>query len=177
MKKLILSLLLVPSLLFGGINNPPTSGSTVTTEVYLSGWNGAGSTNTTVYRFLNIITNSGSPDMTITQSASLGDSITINTTGIYSISFSDIMNDSATGVQETISITKNTIVVAGSGSTDANVIDKDVGLTVPGSALPVKLSASTHLISGDVIRVLNGAFNGGGAFTDQTTNLRITRLQ
>lgn len=50
--------------------------------------NGNGSTNTAVRRFTNIVTNTGS-DITYADSATLGGTFTINTDGVYAISYSD----------------------------------------------------------------------------------------
>lgn len=56
--------------------------------VKLNTGNGFGSTNTAIRRFLNVVTNLGS-DITYTDSATLGGSFTINTSGNYAISYSD----------------------------------------------------------------------------------------
>lgn len=50
--------------------------------------NGSGSTNTAVRRFVTTVTSTG-PDITYTDSATLGSSFTINTNGVYSISYAD----------------------------------------------------------------------------------------
>jgi hypothetical protein len=64
---------------------------TVTVPFYsmvrLNTGNGQGSTNTAIHRFLTTVTNQGS-DITYADSATLGGSFTINTSGIYSASFS-----------------------------------------------------------------------------------------
>jgi hypothetical protein len=59
-----------------------------TSMVRLNTGNGYGSTNTKIRRFTNTVTNQGS-DITYADSASLGASLTINTAGIYAISYSD----------------------------------------------------------------------------------------
>ena len=64
---------------------------TVTVPFYsmvrLNTGNGQGSTNTSVHRFTTTVTNQGS-DITYADSATLGGSFTINTSGIYAVSFS-----------------------------------------------------------------------------------------
>jgi len=64
---------------------------TVTVPFYsmvrLNTGNGQGSTNTAIHRFTTTVTNQGS-DITYADSATLGGSFTINTSGIYSVSFS-----------------------------------------------------------------------------------------
>lgn len=56
--------------------------------VRLNSANGYGSINTCIRRFLNIVTNQGS-DITYADSATLGASFTINTSGVYAVSYSD----------------------------------------------------------------------------------------
>jgi hypothetical protein len=51
--------------------------------IRLSGGNGYGSTNTKIRRYTTTVSSSGS-DITLTQSATNGDSFTINTAGVYS---------------------------------------------------------------------------------------------
>jgi len=57
-------------------------------SVFLNTVNGYGSTNNKIRRFTNIVRNSGA-DITYADSATLGSSFTINTTGMYSISCTD----------------------------------------------------------------------------------------
>ena len=69
--------------LFG---SDPTSGSASGTPSYLrlDGYNGFGSTNTMINRYTTVTTNVGT-DFTYADSATLGNSITINTAGIYTV--------------------------------------------------------------------------------------------
>lgn len=53
--------------------------------------NGHGSTNTMIRRFTNTVLNQGS-DITYADSATLGASFTINTNGVYAISYGDTCN-------------------------------------------------------------------------------------
>jgi hypothetical protein len=62
--------------------------------VRLNTMNGGGSTNTAIRRFSNVVTNQGS-DITYADSATLGASFTINTSGVYAISYNDSFNASA----------------------------------------------------------------------------------
>ena len=69
----------------------PTFTGNVTTPlsyVRLNTANGYGSTNTKIRRFTNIVNNVGT-DITYADSATLGATFTINTSGVYSASFSD----------------------------------------------------------------------------------------
>jgi hypothetical protein len=56
--------------------------------VRLNTANGCGSTNTMIRRFTNTVTNQGS-DITYADSATLGATFTINTSGVYAISYTD----------------------------------------------------------------------------------------
>jgi hypothetical protein len=60
-------------------------------EVWVQGGNGYGSTNNKIRRFSNTLVNVGS-DITYADSAANGGSFTINTTGVYAISYSDLFN-------------------------------------------------------------------------------------
>ena len=69
----------------------PTFTGNVTTPlsyVRLNTANGYGSTNNKIRRFTNIVNNVGT-DITYADSATLGGTFTINTTGVYSVSYSD----------------------------------------------------------------------------------------
>lgn len=74
----------------------------ISSMVRLNTANGYGSTNTKIRRFTNTVTNQGT-DITYADSATLGASFTINTNGVYAISYSDNFN--ATG---TAGLTKDT---------------------------------------------------------------------
>lgn len=62
----------------------PSSGS----MVRLNTANGYGSTNTRIRRFTTVVTNQGS-DITYADSATLGGSFTINTSGVYALQYND----------------------------------------------------------------------------------------
>jgi len=59
--------------------------------VRLNTSNGYGSTNTAIRRFTTTVSNQGS-DITYADSATLGASFTINTNGVYSISYTELFN-------------------------------------------------------------------------------------
>jgi len=73
----------------------PSGGSAPTSRITLDTFNGFGSTNTAQMIFLNITDNSGGADLSYA-TASTGDTITINTTGMYSI----VMNTSSAGADD-----------------------------------------------------------------------------
>ena len=66
---------------------PPKS-TDAASMVRLNTANGYGSTNTAIRRFTNVVTNQGT-DITYADSATLGSSFTINTAGVYSITYVD----------------------------------------------------------------------------------------
>ena len=84
--------------------------------IRLNTTNGVGSTNTAIRRWLNVVQNQGT-DITYADSATLGASFTINTTGIYSISHTDVFNGgvafgpslNATGAELTTSFVSLTL--------------------------------------------------------------------
>jgi len=73
----------------------PTGGSAPTSRITLDTFNGFGSTNTAQMIFTNITDNSGGADLTYATAAT-GDTITVNTTGMYSI----VMNTSSAGADD-----------------------------------------------------------------------------
>lgn len=66
----------------------------VQSMVRLSAQNGYGSTNTAIRRWATTLTNQGS-DITYLDSPTLGGKFTINTSGVYSISYSDVFSAAA----------------------------------------------------------------------------------
>lgn len=65
-------------------------GNSANSMVRLNTANGYGSTNTVIRRFTTVVTNQGS-DITYDDSATLGASFTINTTGVYAITYTSQM--------------------------------------------------------------------------------------
>ena len=122
-------------------------------EVHLHTTNGFGSTNTKIRRWTTAITNTGS-DITYADSSTLGATFTINTTGLYSIDYTDQFNaadilgislNSSQLTTSIISITAADAIIYTSSS-DANEVT-DVGITLT-------------LVATDVIRC-----HAGGAVT------------
>ena len=70
---------------------PTTAVPVFPSMVRLNTANGYGSTNTKIRRFTNTVTNQGT-DITYADSATLGASFTINTNGVYAISYTDCTN-------------------------------------------------------------------------------------
>lgn len=107
--------------------------------------NGYGSTNTAIRRFSNVVTNQGS-DITYADSAANGASFTINTSGVYSISYSDQFNSSS-GFG--ISLNSNQLTSGITTITASHVVA--IGRTVSSSNADC-VSATLYLAAGDVIR-------------------------
>ena len=66
----------------------PGAGNTNQSMIRLNTSNGYGSTNTKIRRFTNQVTNQGT-DITYADSTTLGASFTINTSGVYAVSYAD----------------------------------------------------------------------------------------
>jgi len=134
------------------------SSSVPTSMVRWNTANGYGSTNTRIRRFVNSVTNIGS-DITATDSATLGASFTINTSGIYSISYSDNFNTSA---HFCLSLNAS---IPTSPLTGAPVSEVLVGATTSQANFASNASWTGYLASGSVIRA-----HGDGSPVGTTTN-------
>jgi len=154
-----------------GTSTPPTWQNPTFTapnsEVFITGGNGYGSTNTKIRRFVNTVVSSGS-DITYADSATNGGSFTINTTGIYAISY----NDGAFTTESTLGVSLNStqlttdIISITNADRVTNVVDYLNRYSFCGSTL--------HLISGDVIRAhTDGLPDRTG---DSEVAFRITRI-
>src|SRR6266403_630079 len=156
-------LLMFAGLVWSQTSAPPTL---ATSEVSMDTGNGFGSTGLYARRFSNVDVNVGS-DITLTQSATNGDSFTINTNGICAISYT---NYSANGDTSIISLNS-------SGATTTN------SLTVANRLCAFSMSAgqlhscsiTLGLSSGDVIR----AHSSTAGQTDGNDYVRfvITRVR
>src|SRR5580693_1830024 len=136
-------------------------------EVSLDTGNGIGSSYTTIRRFANVDINTGS-DITYTDSASAGASFTINTNGIYSISYTDWRTDTGDGA----GITVNANPAASLGAVAlANILCEDS----PNPSNVHSCSVTTLLASGDVIlpQWAGGGFSGSNA----TSRFVITKVR
>jgi len=70
------------------------TGVTAQSYVRLNTANGYGSTNTKIRRFTTIVDSAGS-DITYADSATLGATFTINTAGVYSVSYTDMFSSTS----------------------------------------------------------------------------------
>lgn len=127
--------------------------------------NGYGSTNTKIRRFTTISDNYG-PAITYADSVTLGASFTINSPGVYNISYTDRL--AAVG---TIGISKNSAAL----TTDIFTITEATKLaqeTVGGNQYSSSCSWTGYLIAGDVIR----PHGDGSAASADATIFSITKL-
>lgn len=146
----------------GGYYNFPDS------YVRLNTGNGYGTTNTMIRRFLNIVNQSGT-DITYADSATLGGSFTINTTGIYSISYSDQFN---AGSHMGLSLNSTTLTTSITTLTAAETMS--VATTSAANAAGV-VSFTGLLVATSVVRAHANAITQGAQFTfSQFSMARVT---
>jgi hypothetical protein len=144
------------------------SGSSVFTRsmVRLNTANGYGSTNTKIRRFTNTVTNQGS-DITYADSPTLGASFTINTSGLYSISYSDSFSNA-----DNLGISINSTQLT-SDINDIDVADRIISTNTSANNVTASVSVTTILASGDVVRA--HASISSGTIVDRTVFI-ITRI-
>jgi hypothetical protein len=123
--------------------------------VRLNTANGYGSTNTKIRRFTTTVTNQGT-DITYTDSATLGASFTINTSGVYAITWSDNFANA-----EVLGITNN--ADAGTLSVRSCAIANVYATSASaGANFEVICSVTAYLPAGTVLWPrTNGAFAAG----------------
>lgn len=114
--------------------------------IRVSNVNGAGSTNTAVRRFTNLISSVGT-DITYTDSATLGTSFTINTTGLYSIVYSD-----AFPTADSLAISNNATGAELTTSAASLTASKLLGLVSAPANNIIPCPVVVPLTAGDVIR-------------------------
>jgi hypothetical protein len=107
--------------------------------------NGHGSTNTKIRRFTTTAVNQGS-DITYADSATLGSSFTINATGMYVISYSDVL---ATGQNVGVSVNSTQLTTDIQSITTANRLVLAYSSAI-GETINVAVAA--YLSAGDVVR-------------------------
>lgn len=125
--------------------------------VRLNTANGYGTTNTVIRRFLNTVTNQGS-DITYTDSATLGGTFTINTNGVYAISYSDNFN--APGFSG-ISLNSNQLTTGIQSINALNAVTIGLGNNTTNSGSTC--AATMFLNIGDVIRAHSAGIGVGSS--------------
>lgn len=139
-----------------------------TSMVRLNTANGYGSTNTMIRRFTNVVTNQGT-DITYADSATLGATFTINTNGVYAISYTDCY--STAGAHVGISLDSNQLTTAIWSITASNNIASSVLASINNA---VNCGATLYLPSGSVIRPhTTGVATGTSVNTIQFTITRV----
>lgn len=136
--------------------------------VRLNTANGYGSTNTKIRRFTNTVTNQGT-DITYTDSATLGASFTINTNGVYSISFTDQYNQIASSGLSLNTATPTTDIYSCAAS---EILASN---TAGASGYQTMASWTGYLTAGSVIRAhTQGAASGANVNACQFTITRVS---
>lgn len=125
----------------GGLSNP-------TSEVVVDGGNSVGSGNTRIRRFTTLELNSGT-DITYADSATNGGSFTINTTGVYTVTYCDVGG----GGGNDFGITVNQTGGAIAGVTYAN--GKRTFFNAPNGSGECS-SVALNLVATDVVRAQVG---------------------
>ena len=134
-------------------------------EVIVNTGNGYGSTNTRIRRFTTTQSSVGT-DITYADSAANGASFTINTTGIYAISYTE--RPSSAGY---FGISVNSTELSTSIDTIADT--NRIALSANGASLQAtSVSVTTRLASGDVVRAHVGAAGAYDASFAQVFRIR-----
>ena len=124
-----------------------------------------GSTNTAIRRFTNVRVNQGT-DITYADSATLGAIFTINTNGVYGISF----YDNFTAASDLGISLNSTQLTTGIGA--INAADRIAEATTTAAATRASCSTTHYLKVGDVIR----AHTNGTASSTVDMGFTITRV-
>lgn len=113
--------------------------------------NGHGSSSTKIRRFTNSATTG--PDITYADSATLGGTFTINTTGIYTMHYSDSRAGGTSDIGFSVnSASLTTNVSALAAATAVGSVGRILMNTTPVALVMGHVSATARLIAGDVIR-------------------------
>lgn len=151
----------------GAVTPADTQVGALPSMVRLNTANGYGSTNTAIRRFTNVVTNQGT-DITYADSAALGATFTINTNGVYAISYNDqfsgasFLGVSLNSSQLTTSILSISITdILCNGSTS-------------GADLPYQVCATFYFSAGAVIRAHTGLAGSGAR--PNSCQFTITRI-
>ena len=161
------------SLLDGlSISGPTTLSQTpnVTTAqsmVQLNTTNGYGSTNTMIRRFTNVVTNQGA-DIAYADSATLGASFTINTSGVYGITYCDSFSATA---YAGISLNSNQLTTAVFNITVANLL---VLATSSAGTNSATCATTIYLPAGSIIRPHADSTTTGNAARGLFTITRVS---
>lgn len=142
--------------------------STAQSMVRLNTANGTGSTNTAIRRFTNVVTNQGS-DITYTDSSTAGASFTINTSGVYALTYSD---EFSTTVDMGLSLNSSQLTTTIKNITAA---DRLASITTGGANFDGSVTWAGYLAAGSVVRAHTSASTTTGT-TPAVANFTITRI-
>lgn len=124
-------------------------------RVRLNTANGYGSSSTCIRRFTNIVENTGA-DITYADSATLGGSFTINTSGVYGISYSDQFTSASDS-----GMSLNTTAPSTGIGLLTNVGEIIETSTSGGSGFGVNVAHTGYFVAGSVIRAHTGGAASG----------------
>ena len=129
--------------------------------------NGYGSTNNKIRRFTNTVNNVGT-DITYADSATLGATFTINTAGVYSVSYSDVFNTAADLGLSIDSAQLTTSIFS------INVANALAVATPSGNNFAGTVSAIFYAAASSVVRAhTNGVASGANPACQQFTIARV----
>lgn len=123
----------------------------ISSQIRLNTANGYGSTNTKIRRFTNIVTNQGT-DITYADSATLGASFTINTSGFYAISYTDVFNN-----PDSVGLSLNSSELTTNIQSLVTIADALAWMSTANTNFGGDVAWSGYLSAGDVIRPHCGA--------------------
>lgn len=135
-------------------------------SVRLNTANGFGSTNTKIRRFTNVVANVGA-DITYADSATLGGSFTINTAGVYAVSFSEGVN-AANRIG--LSLNSNQLTTDIQAISIGNIL---ANTTTPTANVESNVCWTGYLQAGDVVRAHTQGNPQGGTAQSSFTIARV----
>lgn len=150
----------------GAVTPVKTQVGATPSMVRLNTANGYGSTNTAIRRFTNTVTNQGS-DITYADSATNGASFTINTNGVYAVSYTDQFSAAST---LGISLNSNQLTTAIESITASNRMCSGY---IPAANTMETVTVTAYLSAGDVVRAHAGASTGNNSALAQFTIARV----
>lgn len=139
----------------------------LTSMVRLHTANGYGSTNTKIRRFTTVVTNQGT-DITYADSATLGASFTINTSGMYGVSFTDSYSAAAT-LGLSVNTTQPTVSIVSIPAAEQLASSATAAANFMGCC-----GSTIYLLSGDVVRAHTSGTTTGAIPAD--SNFTISRV-
>lgn len=142
--------------------------STAQSMVRVNTFNAFGSTNTAIVRFTNIGTNQGG-DITYADSATLGGAFTVNTNGVYAISYTCQPGVSSVFGGISLNTTQPTVSIASLSNQSERLAHSQTFA----AGASISISWTGYLASGSIIRAHN---EGSGATAAQLWQFTIVRV-